>query len=115
MEGDAAVPAEASTAEGTPEIFQGNASKAHATCNNCRKQGHMARNCWAPGGGAARPDRNQERFSQGRGNRGRGRGLQRLVPESHRIAATAESVTVPPEDWEEFQRFQAMANTMAIF
>ena len=75
----------------------------------------MARNCWAPGGGAARPDRNLERFSQGRGIRARGRGQQRLVPESHRIAATTEGVTVPPEDWEEFQRFQAMANTMANF
>ena len=36
MEGDAAVPTEASTVEGTPKIFQGNVSEAHATTAGSR-------------------------------------------------------------------------------
>ena len=36
MEGDVAILAEASAVEGTPEIFQGNASKAHATTAGSR-------------------------------------------------------------------------------
>ena len=36
MEGEVAVPTEASAVEGTPEIFQGDASKAHATTAGSR-------------------------------------------------------------------------------
>ena len=85
----------------------------------------LARNCWAPGGGAAGQGNLQNRpntrggFQTQRGmNPSRGRG--RLVPPSHRIAATTETqlpegVILPHNEYAEYQRWQTLQNQMPDF
>lgn len=90
-------------------------------CNNCDKQGHMARNCWAPEGGAARgrgqggPLSYNRTIGQNRGGLSWARGQQWLVPETHHIATRTEGVMISDDEYVEYQRWHAMTNTMPDF
>src|ERR1700678_45668 len=67
-EQDVAYVAGQSSGKGKKEGEESKKSKKDAKCFNCKKKGHFAKDCWAPGGGA-----------EGKGPKSKGKGKEKEV------------------------------------
>ena len=86
----------------------GDGSKETRTCNNCGKVGHLRKDCWSAGGGAA--NKNQQPKSKGSskksGKGGRVSNLEEAEPEAE-TAETGYLSIAGLEEWSEDEEIKA--------
>eukprot|EP00438_Fugacium_kawagutii_P000480 Skav216940 [mRNA] locus=scaffold3396:50058:57739:+ [translate_table: standard] len=76
--------------KGTGNGSKGNAGKETRKCNNCGKVGHLQKDCWSAGGGAANKNQKPKGKDKGKG-KGSKKGISNLEGEPEAENETAET------------------------